>query len=525
MSDATPVAVKPRAYSYLRFSTPEQMKGDSFRRQSSMAAAYASKHGLELDVDLTFHDLGKSAYRGQNLGETGRLGDFLEAVKVGLVPPGSMLLVEQLDRISRQAARKALRALEDIVDAGVSVATMNDGRVYSQSSLNDDPMDLIVAVLTFIRANDESATKSRRLKQAWEAKRATAATKPLTSRVPAWLLLDRPNSCFVLIPERAKLVRRIYALTLAGVGQHKITETFNREGLKPWGRAKHWQSSYIAKILGNPAVIGTMTPHVTEHDGAVKRRRALEPLEDYYPAAVARDTWSDVRALKAAGAATRGRPAAAPISNILAGLAACPVCGETMTRVQKGRKSNPYYVCRRAKAGAGCQYKSVRCAWVEDALLWRLPPRLASSEGVGSDDALGQEIVDADHLVDHLKEQASNLVDNLSHERSPSLATRLRETEDELEEAEERLGALLVRREAASGPLVASRITRALKALQPGEGPMQPALVNLALRGIFKRAVINWPRGTVDLEWTHGGLCCVPFMLGGTLPKSQQAVR
>jgi DNA invertase Pin-like site-specific DNA recombinase len=92
-----------------------------------MAAAYARQHGLELDVDLTFHDLGKSAFRGQNVGEAGRLGDFLEAVKVGLVPPGSMLLVEQLDRISRQAARKALRVLEDIVDAGVSVATMNDG--------------------------------------------------------------------------------------------------------------------------------------------------------------------------------------------------------------------------------------------------------------------------------------------------------------------------------------------------------------------------------------------------------------
>src|SRR4051812_17590900 len=102
-----------RAYSYLRFSTPEQQKGDSFRRQSSMAASYAAHHGLELDEHLTFHDLGRSAFRGQNLAEAGRLGDFLEAVRSGLVPSGSVLLVEQLDRISRQAARKALRVLED----------------------------------------------------------------------------------------------------------------------------------------------------------------------------------------------------------------------------------------------------------------------------------------------------------------------------------------------------------------------------------------------------------------------------
>ncbi len=37
---------KPRAYSYLRFSTPEQMKGDSFRRQTGLAEAYALKHEL-----------------------------------------------------------------------------------------------------------------------------------------------------------------------------------------------------------------------------------------------------------------------------------------------------------------------------------------------------------------------------------------------------------------------------------------------------------------------------------------------
>ena len=508
MTDAAP---KPRAYSYLRFSTPEQMRGDSFRRQASMAAAYARKHGLELDVDLTFHDLGKSAFRGQNLGETGKLGDFLEAVKVGLVPPGSMLLVEQLDRISRQSARKAIRALEDIVDAGVSVATMNDGRVYSQASLDNDPMDLLIAILTFIRANDESATKSRRLSQAWEAKRANAATKPLTSLVPGWLRLDRQTSTFQLIPGRAELIQRIFALTVQGVGQNKIAEIFNREGLKPWGRGKYWQRSYIAKILGNPAVIGTMIPHLMEHDGAVKRRKALEALEDYYPAAVSREAWSDVRALQEAGAATRGPQPAAPLSNILAGLAACPICKGTMTRVQKGHRSKPLFVCRSAKVGAGCPYKSVPYDHVENALLRGLPLRLKESEGVEMDERLEQEIVSSDHLVDHLKEAASILVDNLSHERSPALTARLRETERDLEAEEGRLGALLERRDAASGPLVASRIARALEALQPAEGPMLPAVANGALRGIFRRAVINWPQGTVDLEWTHGGLCVIPY--------------
>src|SRR3974390_3192733 len=116
-----------KAYSYLRFSSPEQMRGDSFRRQSDLARHYALQKGLELDQTLTFNDLGVSAFRGKNA-ETGRLGDFLEAVKTGLVPQGSYLLVESLDRISRQSARKALNVLNSIVDEGITVVTLSDGR-------------------------------------------------------------------------------------------------------------------------------------------------------------------------------------------------------------------------------------------------------------------------------------------------------------------------------------------------------------------------------------------------------------
>ena len=100
--------IRPRAYSYIRFSSPEQAKGDSLRRQMELAEQYAEAHGLELDTELTFRDLGVSAYRGLNV-ETGELRAFLKAVEEGIVAPGSVLLVESLDRISRRVARKAVR--------------------------------------------------------------------------------------------------------------------------------------------------------------------------------------------------------------------------------------------------------------------------------------------------------------------------------------------------------------------------------------------------------------------------------
>ena len=96
---------KPKAYSYTRFSTPEQAKGDSSTRQTLAANRWAQEHGVELDAELTFRDEGVTAYDGSNV-ERGALGAFLKAVHCGDVGQGSWLLVESLDRISRQTPWK-----------------------------------------------------------------------------------------------------------------------------------------------------------------------------------------------------------------------------------------------------------------------------------------------------------------------------------------------------------------------------------------------------------------------------------
>jgi DNA invertase Pin-like site-specific DNA recombinase len=505
-----------KAYSYLRFSTPEQGSGNSFQRQASLASAYATRHGLDLDEQLTFHDLGKSGFRRQNV-DTGRLGDFLEAVRSGTVPHGSVLLVEQLDRLSRLSPRRALRVLESIVDEGVSVVTLNDGREYTSASMDADPVDLMVSVLTFTRANEESATKSRRLKAAWEAKRAAIADgKPLTSRAPAWLQLSLDRSRFEVLEDRAAIVRRMFDMTLEGAGQNMIATTLNREKVSPWGRGRFWHRSYVAKILANPAVIGTFHPHLIEYDDASKRRVPLEPVEGFYPAVVSRETFFEVQALKQAlSAPQRGRHAHSPITNVLAGLAACPKCGESMTRVAKGNRSKPSYVCTRAKIGAGCEYKSVRCDVVQEALLRLLPGVLRNLEGAtGGDEGLDDAIEKATEAVDHLHDRIGVLLDNLSYEQSPALRKRLAEREADLREAQEALQKLVERREVVTGLTVAARAERALEALEKPEEERSIPAINEALRRLFRKVTIDGPGQRIELEWTHGGAHTMPLALG-----------
>ena len=133
-----------KGVAYVRFSTPEQATGDSRRRQSALTESYAKKHDLLLDKGLNFRDLGVSAFRGKNA-KQGGLRSFLDAVEHGLVPSNSYLLVESLDRLSRDQILEAQSVFLQIVTAGVTIVTLIDQRSYSIASLNANPIDLIIS--------------------------------------------------------------------------------------------------------------------------------------------------------------------------------------------------------------------------------------------------------------------------------------------------------------------------------------------------------------------------------------------
>jgi DNA invertase Pin-like site-specific DNA recombinase len=503
MSLMRPSVPRPKAYSYLRFSTPEQMKGDSFRRQSTMATSYATRKGLELDTSLTFHDLGVSAYKGANA-EAGRLADFLEAVKAGLVPRGAYLLVEALDRLSRMSPRKALRVLEDIAEQEITVVTLNDEREYTTASLDRDPIDLLVAITVFMRANEESATKARRLSSAWEGKRLSATSVPMTSLTPAWIRLDKSGDKpeLQLIPERVEVVQRIYRQALEGIGHESIARALSAEGVPCFGRAQYWHKSYISKILKNPAVVGTLIPHRLQHVGSKSVRVPLDPIEDYYPAAVDRQTFDACQQLGNTAHVVRQRQG--QLANLLGGLAVCPVCGGSMTRVNKGSSAGgkPKLVCARAKTGAGCQYVGVTLEQVEECIL----AKAAEFTGLAPivDEGLEDQLLALEEGIDHMLDQLRNLTDALAAGASVAISTRIHEIELALVEAQKERDELLGRLEATSNLIMKHRLQAVDKALQAD--PVDRAQANAALRSILSSVVVDYRSGELLFKWKHGGV-------------------
>ncbi|MEQ7872528.1 recombinase family protein [Sphingomonas sp. ASV193] len=505
-------AGKPKVYSYARWSTAEQANGDSNRRQEEAAMKWAERNGLELDVSLRITDEGVSAYRGGNALEGG-LGRFLEACRRGLIESGSFLLVESLDRISRMAPRKAQRLMDDIVDSGVTIVTLSDDQRYNTERLDNDPQAMLIALMVAWRAHEESKTKGRRVAEAWSQKRLRVRENPnerLTKRGPSWLVPTTDS--WKLDPTKAAAVQRIYALTLAGTGEHKIAAILNAEQVPVLSNGQHWHRSTVAKVLRNPAVIGTLVPgHIRYVDGQ-RHHVKEEPIANAFPAVISEADWLAVRALKDGKLrGARGRNAARPV-HIYAGLAKCPACGAAMIRVNKGSAAKgglPKLVCRAAKAGAGCAYVSVRVREVEEAFLanWgALFASIPADDASGELDAQYRELEGAIYgTEDHLEHQA----EAFRKHRSPTLAREIGRLDACLQGMRHRLGELDERRRMADRGLIRARMDDLHDQLDR-VGPLGPlaldrASINARLNVLFDAVIVDHQAGLLRFSWRQGG--------------------
>lgn len=178
-------------YSYLRFSDQRQAAGSSVARQIQYAERWAAAHGMKLDTSLSMSDHGLSAFHQRHVTE-GALGVFLEAIKAGRVQEGSILIVEQLDRLSRADVLTAFNQLSSIVTAGVRVITTKDDMEFSREKLAEHPFILYPAITSMILAHEESANKSRRVTEAivllckgWVAKHYRGKIRQ--GKDPQWL--------------------------------------------------------------------------------------------------------------------------------------------------------------------------------------------------------------------------------------------------------------------------------------------------------------------------------------------------
>jgi DNA invertase Pin-like site-specific DNA recombinase len=352
------------AYSYIRFSTAEQLEGDSLRRQAQASAEYAKRKGLTLDTSLK-PDKGISGFHSRNRSH-GALGRFLKAVEDGSVKKGSVLIVESLDRLSRDEPDKAFELIMSILRSGISITTLTPFHEWTKRHINDLGTRVLVEVYV-ARAHEESATKSYRRHEAWNTARAGIAEKKMTRRCPAWLELNDDRTKFIPIPEKVALVKRIFKMSADGHGLTTIVKTLNQEGIPSLARVPHWQHSYVMKILRNRAVIGEYQPHLGHWSS---RKPHGDPKPGYYPAIIDTGLFYRVQDGLTKRKTHHGRQGK-HVRNLFTGLIRDDQDNCTMTVIDKGdRSSGPALVSNGARRGSrGSKYVSFPYDVFENAFL------------------------------------------------------------------------------------------------------------------------------------------------------------
>ena len=206
----------PRAIPYQRFSSLTQSKGSSLERQQAIIESWFKANPDIERSNLNPIDKAKSAYKGDHLKHG--FGLILESINSKVITEGDFILVESIDRVGRLEPLEMISIITKIVEAGVSIVTLEDNNVYSKATLNSAMSELFVLVGKIQQAHQYSKNLSRRISASYESKRRIARQGgDIKISTPFWL-----NSSGKLIPDRADAIKDCINLYLKGRGSRAI---------------------------------------------------------------------------------------------------------------------------------------------------------------------------------------------------------------------------------------------------------------------------------------------------------------
>ena len=331
--------------------------------QEDLFEPFCERHGLIPNKDHVI-DEGLSAYHGLHY-KKGNLGGFLQARRDGLIPAGSVLVVEEWDRFSRRAASVSERMLHEMWDLDLALGVVSVDQIITEQSYNSDLGQSVGLKVLQIKANQDSAVKSWRIKDVWQQRwnnyRETGEKFLSMSDAPKWLVIE--DGDFAPGPG-ADTIKLIFDLTvdqgLSGVG---VAKELNKRGLKTPSGAL-WTNANVSKVIKNDQVIGRKS----WPDGQIS--------DGYYPVIVDPKRVKQARAMaeRRKSNPALGRTTTAqggqlgPCNNIFKGITFCQ-CGAAMTDTTSHSGKYLDLVCSAQNSGRKCTVPTRQCWKVDEELL------------------------------------------------------------------------------------------------------------------------------------------------------------
>ncbi len=419
-------------FSYVRYSTAIQINGDSERRQIALADEFARKNGIQFDDELKYRDRGVSGFKGQHRTK-GALAAFLREVEKGNVPKGSVLVVENLDRLGREQITEALtEVIFKLINHDISIQTLVPMECYTRESINDNAIWGLIAHVQ--RANAESKRKSELITAAWSnlKKQARETGKIITPVNPSWLEIKGDK--FIIKPGAKKAINQVYRLKLKGLGKTLIARKMNSTASWTPKEGGSWQHTYITRLIRYRAVIGEFQPMKGTHQSG--RSNDGEPITGYYPRIVTDELFYAVQKRIKGNIGRTGENG--KVANLFPHVVKCGYCGGSMLLIENG-EGYQALTCDTGKRGVldekgnrKCDCHNINYKLVESTVLSNCmglkPEQVLQNSDDQADEAsmLHSKLGGIVGKIDSLVDKTERLIDSIEDEESKVIRDKLK---------------------------------------------------------------------------------------------------
>ncbi|MBE5213691.1 recombinase family protein [Pectobacterium sp. A535-S3-A17] len=351
-----------KCYLYVRVSSDQQIQGDGLDRQEYMLINYfndnAAIQGFDPQYELII-DEGRSAFKAEHLQENAGLGKFFKQVKEGLIQPGSVLIVESLDRFSRENPFRCVEYISHLDKKQIELHDVDKRLIISRRHSNS----LTFATMIAERAYEESRLKSYRIRKGWDKRRRMAKEEGqyMIKNCPPWISIV--NNKYE-VNDNAKIIREIFDLYLSGIRSFNISKMMNDSGRLI--NDKLWTGTKVCRVLRNVRCKGDYITNITERNFDDDTVNVTSDILKIYPAIVSEDEFREVQR-RLEGHNYSGRIRNDLKKTLFSYVVKCSHCGSALSTSTTGEYT--YLKCSNAREKNGCAASMLPYMPFEKAIL------------------------------------------------------------------------------------------------------------------------------------------------------------
>lgn len=376
---------------YERLSHDDELAGESnsIKNQKSILEGYARKNGFT--NLLHFTDDGVSGTRFDR-------PDFvrmMDEVESGTI---SVIICKDLSRFGRDHLRVGLY-MERLRERGVRFVAVQDN---VDTAKGEDDFIVFRNVINEWAARDAS----RKVKAVFKEKGTDG--KPLTNYIYGYVKNPDDKNKWLIDPEAAENVRRIYQMALESYGPYAIALRLEKEKIlapsyylakKGLGNRQnhtfadpyHWYGSTVENMLARQEYTGCLVNFKTSKESYKDKNQKKRPKEDWlifeghHEPIIEKGVWDTVQRMRLKTKRRRSDEWGQP--NMFSGLLYCADCGSKMYIARyngNGRKGNNFHCDRYSKNMHECTIHRIHVDAVEQIVLETL--KKVSRYAAGNED-------------------------------------------------------------------------------------------------------------------------------------------